>query len=267
MSKQPAIKQPKFDHRIKTLAFPLEDKNLGTLTRGYMTWDKPQPGFSDNARVDFLYNPSSVTATFNMSTAGPTIQFPNAGDTADPRVQLNQTASWSLLFDRTYELWGQYKPDGTPIQSPGPNNNNPAVYGVLADLYQLQQFTGMTMAYSPDGQLGHKLSTTSLIGRQGILQLIPSYVYFGGKKNLAYYGYVTEWDYTITHWTQYMIPMRCLVDISWTMLPPIGNQTTVTGGPGFPPGLKRKITPGANISPNVIPGIPPQTSNAGISGR
>lgn len=267
MAKQPSIKQPVFDSRIKTLAFPLENKNLGTLTRGYMVWDRPQPGFSDNARVDFLYNPSSVSAQFNMSTAGPTIQFPNAGDTADPRVQLNQTASWSLLFDRTYELWGQYNADGTPIQSPGPNNNNPAVYGVLADLYQIQQFTGMTMAYSPDGQLGHKLSTTSLIGRQGILQLIPSYVYFGGKKNLAYYGYVTEWDYTITHWTQYMIPMRCLVDISFNMLPPRGNQTTITGGPGFPPNDHKAPQNGVGNITTMSPSVAPLSSFSGISGR
>lgn len=265
MANQPAIVQPPFDHKIKTLSYPMESKVAGSLTRGYMIWYQPMPGFSTNARVDFLYNPSSVSAQFAMSTAGPTVQFPNAGDVADPRVMLNQTASWSLLFDRTYELWGQYETSGIPKQTPGPDNNNPAVYGVLADLYQMQQFTGMTMAYTPDGQLNHKLSTTSLIGRQGIMQQIPSYVYFGGKKNLAYYGYITEWDYTITHWTQYMIPMRCLVDISWTMLPPRGNITTVSGGPGF---SGERHDPRLGVGGvTFLPSPSPQSSNSGISGR
>lgn len=264
MAKKPAIVQPPFDSRIRTLAYPMESKVAGSLTRGYMVWDKPMPSFANTARVDFLYNPSIVEAEFSMGSAGATIQFPNAGDVSDPRVMLNQSASWSLLFDRTYELWGQYETSGIPKQSPGPDNNNPSVFGVLADIYQIQQFTGMTIANTPGGQLGHKLSTTSLFGRQGILQLIPSYVYFGGQQNLAYYGYITEWDYQITHWTQYMIPMRAVVDISFTMLPPKGNLTTVTGGPGFPPNDHKDPSSGFGLPQNAVP---PITSNAGISGR
>lgn len=259
MAKKPSIVQPPFAREIRTLAFPLEGKNQGHLRRGYMIWHKPFPGFSDNAKVNFLYNPSTVEADFSVGTAGPTLQFPNAGDKADPRVMLNQTATWSLLYDRTYELWGQYNSDGTPKQNPGPDNNNPAVYGVLADIYQMQQFTGMTMAYTTSGQLSHSLSNTSLLGRQGILQLIPSFVYFGGVKNLAYYGYISDWSYQITHWTQHMIPMRCVIDVSWTMLPPVANQVTITGGTASGPG--HKITNG----PAVV--VQPTTSNAGRSGR
>lgn len=267
MANKPAIIQPPFDSRIKTLAYPLEGKNNGSLTRGYMVWEKTIPGFSNNARVHFLYNPSSVQASFSMGTAGATIQFPNAGDQSDLRIQLNQTASWSILFDRTYELWGQYHEDGTPKQGNGPDNNNQSVYGVLADLYQMQQFTGMTVGYTPGGQVSHTLSSTSLSGRQGIFQLIPSYVYFGGGKNsLAFYGYVSDWDYTITHWTQFMVPMRVIVDITWTMLPPPSNLTTITGSPGLGVGARKAHELGLQNASQII-SVSPVSSSAGISGR
>jgi hypothetical protein len=62
-------------------------------------------------------------------------------------------------------------------------------------------------------------NSQTLFQHQGIIQLIPAYVFFGDSKNLQYYGYISEWDVTITHWTQFMVPMRCVINISWTMLP------------------------------------------------
>jgi hypothetical protein len=125
-----------------------------------------------------------------------------------------------LLFDRSYELWSQYDTDGEPKQPIGPDNNNPAVIGCLADIRQMQQFTGMTVGYSTDS--GNTVANSKVAGHQGVLQLIPSYVFFGlkdQKRGLWFYGYVSEWDFTITHWTQYMVPMRCVIDITFTMLP------------------------------------------------
>jgi hypothetical protein len=269
-SGSPAILQPPFDSRISTLAYPLENagNGQGSLTRGYMVWEQTIPGFSTLARVDFLYNPSTVEAEFYMGTYGANIQFPNAGDTADLRIMLNETASWSLLYDRTYELWGQYEPSGNPKQSSGADNNNPAVVGVLADIYQMQQFTGMTTSYTTNGKITHKLKTNSLQGRQGILQLIPSYVYFGAsKQSLGYYGYITEWDYQITHWTQYMVPMRAVVDITWNMLPYVENTSTVTGQPGNPPNDHKAPGNTYGTTSNVVIPVPPVTTNSGRSGR
>jgi hypothetical protein len=147
------MKQPPFDSRITTLKFPLNGgRNFGPLHRGYMVWDKsPLGGLNvKDAKVNFLFNPSSVTADFSMNyNYGATLQFPVPGDQSILRVPLSQTASFSLLFDRTYELWGAYNPDGKPKKKGA--SNDPSTVGCMADVYQMQQFTGMTINYNTSG--------------------------------------------------------------------------------------------------------------------
>lgn len=223
-SKKQPIVQPKFDARIYRLVYPLmggRAPHHGTLKRGFMVWEKPLAGYGGLATVHFLYNPSVVEADYPISdsTVGAVLQFPIPGDTAQLKVPLYQTVTWSLLFDRTYELWGSAD---KPSKSPGKNDNDPSVVGVLADIVQMQQFTGMLVNYSSLGQVQTNPggSSANFAGHQGIIQIVPAYVYFGDKNGLSYYGYISEWDVQITHWTQNMIPMRCVVDITMTMLPP-----------------------------------------------
>jgi hypothetical protein len=226
----PPIVQPNFDPRIKTLRFPLTGGQYGTIQRGFMVWEKPVAGYSGNAYVQFLYNPSTVTAdyyTSNSSTASAYL-FPTGFDQTNLTVPLNQSVEFSLLFDRTYELWGQYNSQGLPSPISNANNpsgiNDPSVYGVLVDIEAMQQFTGMNVAYSSGNPKTTSPAYQTLIGHQGIMQLIPSFVFFGGPESagssLQFYGYVSEWDVTVTHWTQYMVPMRCVINITFTMLPP-----------------------------------------------
>lgn len=269
--KVPTIKQPKFDNRIYRLAYPLTGTDQGILKRGYMVWDKPVSGYSDRAYVHFLYNPATVSAAYTMGDANVTASLlaPNPNDNADLRVPLYQSASWSLLFDRTYELWGQYNPAGGPNQQIGNDFNNPAVVGVLSDIMQMRQFTGMSVGYTPNTSTAKgqtKPPADTFVTNQGILNLIDSYVYFGNTYNLSFYGYVNEWDFTITHFTQNMVPMRALVNISFTMLPTPRHQSnprgTGTGNTnwGYPPGRIRKITPGADFTSVV-------SLRSGVSGR
>jgi len=277
-----AVTHPPFDTRIKTLAFPLEGKGqFGPLKRGFMIWDKPIPGYTTRAQVNFLYNPSSINASYGFDSGiAATLAFPNPGDTANLTVPLSQTVTWSVLYDRTYELWGQYNTDGTPKQSVSGNPFNPAVYGVLTDIYMMQQFTGMKVQYTTQSGTStpttstSSTSTTTTTGAatnanpnnyQGILQLVPMHVYFGDQTNLTYYGYITSWDVTITHWTQYMVPMRCVVDITMNLLPPPYNQTSANIGPtGVSPGTHINGGPTGHLTgpPGSL-----QTSNGNKSGR
>jgi hypothetical protein len=270
MASIPPVTQPPFSDNIANkLGFPLTGMQFGNLKRGKMVWDKPITGFSGNAEVKFLYNPSTVSATYYMATpgVGDILLYPNANDTSDLRVPLNQSVSFSLLYDRTFELWGAYGSDGTSnnVTNPGTDtNNNPSIVGVMADIYQMQQFTGMTVSYNSSGQVTTSTSPTDLAGRQGIMQLIPSYVFFGNTNVLAYYGYITEWDVTVTHWTQYMVPMRCVIDVTFNMLPPKNNQVTITGAPS--PSTGGGINIGAPGSPPVVVPVGP-TSNSSRGGR
>jgi hypothetical protein len=257
------LQQPRFDDRIYRLAYPLAYGDFASLQHGYMIWDQTIRGFSDRATVHFLYNPSDVEADYPVSDSsiGASLLFPVPGDRADLRVPLSQTVSWSLLYDRTYELWGAYDENGKARQK-NTNNNNPSVIGVGADIYQLQQFTGMTTGYDQSG-LTKVENNNSFAGHQGIIQLIPSWVFFGNSLNLSYYGYISEWDVTVTHWTQYMVPMRCEIDVYFTMLPPPSSPSN-SNPTGDTTWGKR---PGSSAGHPVGPGPPQFTTLSGISGR
>jgi len=225
------VPQPKFDSRIYSLAYPLGGNKYGNLKRGSMVWSTTPAipfGYSDVARFQFLYNPSTITATYSM-TPDTSVQagllFPTAYDSTELRVPLSQTVEWSLLFDRTYELWKQYDDTGKPLQDIGTYGNNPAVVGVKADIDQLQQFTGMNVGYFTDSQGNQEATSPSLSKQQGIMQPAFSYVFFGDSNNLWYYGYISEWDVTVTHWTQYMVPMRCVINIDFTLMPMQNSST------------------------------------------
>lgn len=259
------IIQPPFDSRIMNLKYPLEGTRNGTLRRGFMIWHRPINGYSGRAVVKFLYNPSTVSATFSVTdpSVGGILLFPNSNDNTDLRVPLSQTVSWSILYDRTYEIWGQYDSDGKPRQSAGPDFNNPAVVGVLADIFQMEQFTGMNVGYTSGFTASHpKVNDKTMAGRQGVIQLVPSYVHFGDQQNMNFYGYISEWDFTVTHWTQQMVPIRCIIDISWTMLPPPLQPSKAPGAVGF------GGTVGPGPRPAVISDVAITTPvNSGKSGR
>jgi hypothetical protein len=40
---------------------------------------------------------------------------------------------------------------------------------------------------------------------------------------LAFYGYISEWSVNYAHWTANMVPIRCVVSVTFTMLPEAGK--------------------------------------------
>lgn len=268
------IAQPPFDHRLTTLAFPLNGAGGSqTLQSGYMIWDKPIPGYSGRAVVRYLYNPSTVSADYNIADASAqaALNFPNPGDTANLAIPLSQTAQWSLMFDRTFELWGGYAANGLPVNgstsvnSPGLSAADGSTIGVQADVLAFMQFTGMLTNYSG----GTQNVTGAITQNSGIMQLVPSWAVFGNNSvanGLTFYGYVNEWSVQYTHFTQFNVPMRAVVSVNWTMLPNPGttapSQPAVTILPNGQPG------PGATGAGVAIsPGSTVTFGNSGIGGR
>src|ERR1700691_363306 len=137
----PLYVQPPFDPHIRSLTRPFSSGKTA-IQRGYMVWDTSQAfpaGYSKGngpAVVKFLFNPSTVSASYSMASSGAqaAINFPVAADAAQLIVPLEQSVSFSLYFDRTYELW--YSNSSTPIQN----------LGVDVDVMALRQFTGMYAA-------------------------------------------------------------------------------------------------------------------------
>jgi hypothetical protein len=281
--------QPNFDRRLTTLTWPLTSTLSGNypIQRGFMYWDTSvglPTGYSKPAVVRFLFNPSTITTNYILQDSGAqaALNYSNAASSANLVVPLQQTCSFSLLFDRTYELWNSNQ-GGSINQT---QLTDVQIIGVDVDVRAMRQFTGMYATNytdnaaqggtSPTGVFSGSGSTLSGVAgslSQGIMQMVPSYLYFSTPtQGVMYYGYVDSWDVIYTHFTSLMIPMRCEVDVSFTFLPPPAKpassagaalialeqqgQTTSLGGSGANNG----VGPGGQL-PTPVPPV------GGVSGR
>jgi hypothetical protein len=278
MSKSP-LTQPKFDSRINALAFPMQgpqDTPVG-ITRGYMRQYQPLPGYGAKSVIHYQYNPSTVSSDYNLADASAqaSLNFPNSGDTAQLAIPLSQTVSWTLMYDRTYELWGSYNTDGN-TKYPNAAANDPRVIGCEADVMQFKDFTGMltNYTYGTNGA-GGTISAPSQAAQnyslnQGIMQLVMCYAYFGSSgqaNNTQYFGYINEWSVQYTHFTQYNIPMRCVIAVYFTMMPPPAiTTTTAVSSPANPNSnwfVPEQIT---RNNPTAV-AVPLTNTTTGKSGR
>ena len=192
--------------------------------------------------INFLFNPSTVATDYNIgnATLQAAMMYQMPGDSGILLAPLlNQTVSWQLYFDRTFELL--YGGDAT-------SQNDPGVIGVQADIYQFMQFTGVLASLSNQqansiqsaggAAVGSAaIGTASAQTTGGIMMMIPAYVYFGNAaqqyansgstaannnavgQQQSYYGFISEWTAEYTHWTSNMVPIRAAVSITFTMLP------------------------------------------------
>jgi hypothetical protein len=239
--------QPPFSSQLSTLAFPLTNgaSASGTLQKGYMIWSAPYiPGYGQPAVINYLYNPSTVSSDYNIADASAqaSLNFPNPGDSAILAIPLSQTAQWTLMFDRTFEVWNSYDANGQP--SADSTSTDASVIGVQADVLAFMQFTGMMAAYdygTATGQ-GGLAASQNLSINSGIMQLVPAFAVFGSSaitNGLSYYGYINEWSVQYTNWTQFNVPYRAVISVNWTMLPlPTGTAppNPAPAGAGLPQG-------------------------------
>lgn len=252
------LKQPVFDKRMRTLSWPMQGGVPGTaqqdfgggpteLYRGMIVWDKATP-YSSVPEMDFLFNPTTVTASYDMDATdvSTSVLFRAPGDTAAATYAMNQSVSLSLYFDRTFELWGSYDSSGTPLAKPtgttGANGKggitslydlmDATVYGVDVDILAMKQITGQLATQygaAPSGQ-----STKGYvpgISEQGVMTMTPAWMFIGPiDTGLSYYGYVSDFTVTVTHFTQWMVPQRCIIDLDFALLIPPASEP---GGPSF----------------------------------
>lgn len=196
---------PPFDPRMRRIGSPL---NQGTrMKRG---WIQEAEG---TKRVNFLFNPSqldlshSIDATVALSDADQA----NPTDPTDPFYS-SSTGSLSikLLYDRTYELFSPPKNDDLA----GLANK----LGVYADVAAWYTFLDML----------DEMPTTwedTLLKRLPIYK--TAYLFMGNRQ--VYYGWVAGISVVYSHWTQFMIPSRCAIDISMNLLPHSGDAPSRVG--------------------------------------
>lgn len=246
------VTQPAFAKQIRNTSSPMGV--TVPLQRGYMIWDRPNPKYTGGPfndgrdMINFMFNPATVTADYNAnpnSSTAAAMDYRVPGDMGViAPTPLQQTVSFDLYFDRTYEL--NYGGNSSAV-------NDPAVIGVQADVYQFMQFTGITdqgnfnytnivSAINSDPSLKGQNAGGSLANQVlgslrsgGIMQMIPCNVFFGNASaqmdqnasssnfnaiasQLQYYGFITEFTIQYTHWTSSMVPMRCVISVNFMMM-------------------------------------------------
>ena len=243
------LQQPAFDTRMRSISDPLNSGGSPVaFSRGFMVWDVSYAssfgagynGSNALPYVNFLFNPSTVQASYQLSNtaaqAADMYGISSSGASV-AYVSLQQTMEFTIMFDRTYELWDNSQYYGTDV----------GTMGCEVDVRQMKQFTGMFAAasaygsttaptYDPSTGAGDNVfavptGTTQTLQpangvgagpQQGLMVMVPSFVYFGSELTggtSQYYGYIDAWDVQYTHYTNYMVPIRCVVDVSYTLLP------------------------------------------------
>ncbi len=243
---QTLVTQPAFAAQIQSVSSPM-GVNVA-LQRGYMIWGQTMPtlysggGPLGDGRdlINFLFNPSTISTDYNIgnATLQAAMMYQQPGDNTNLLAPLlQQTVSFQLYFDRTYEL--NYGGNSSAV-------NDPAVIGVQADVYQFMQFTGIlasldasqesTLASTVSSAGGGTATAPTSLSTGGIMMMIPCYVVFGNAfqqmnnnasnsnfsalaSQLRFYGYISEWSVQYTHFTENMVPIRCSISVNFTMLP------------------------------------------------
>jgi hypothetical protein len=240
-----------FDPRITAIPFIQSTSNYDDgrtggpkLTRGFIIAEKPINNV--RYRCNFLYNPSVLNVAHSVDSnvlADPNSQVPDDVTSGVFLMPLSQSVNFTLLFDRTYELWDSSKLTGDArIQVP--------LYGVAYDVLSLYKITGIAAPMTLPAQ-GTAADATALSGLQkgafsggpaGPMVNTPAYAVIGSS--LSYYGFITELDVQYTHWTQSMVPQRGQVSVTMNLLPtpPSGN-------------------------PYAFPSFTPHTGSTGNSGK
>lgn len=258
--------QPNFAPQLTNKAFPLSGPGASyTLQTGYMIWDQIMPGYSQRASIQYLYNPSTVSSDYNIADtyAQAALNFPNPGDTAMLAIPLSQTVQWSLMFDRTFELMGSYAANGLPNSiatvNSGTSATDAGTIGVQADVLAFMQFTGILANWAGGAASSLGAQAQSLLaGNSGVMCMWPSWAVFANSNvanGLTYYGFISEWSVQYTHWTQFNVPIRCVISVYWTMLPMPNTQ---------PPSAPQITTlPNGQVGPG---GVAIGTGNIGSAG-
>lgn len=188
-------------HDSKALYLPMM---TGKLSRGYLVQDKNDPAVKQNKHgrplgLRFLYNPTTVQVSYQLSTdIYPSGAAPGGG-VALVGVPGSASLSFDLILDRTYDVWKNRRSRGIR--------------------YDVEQFQSM-LAYTDDTPF---------------IQPVSMWVVFGNPM-LKYYGFIQSFSVLYTNWTQAMVPYRGAISGITMQVLPSGkaqNVKTVTSANNY----------------------------------
>jgi len=151
----------------------------------------------------FMMNPAQISAelAMNQQQLNPFQQNPDIFQSGGYWVA-NQSISFTLYFNRMYEVWQNNSPG--PHGTPGPSGE-----GCRWDTRAVERLLGIFDAQSGTGDVG--------LGNNGWgmypASMLPVQVVFGGPNSIQFQGYISSLDYTYTLFDVNMIPIECYVDV------------------------------------------------------
>ena len=215
-SKDPRdYENPPFDPRILRIWNP----EGGRFYRGYMQQSQEYTnptGRMFPRRVNFLYNPSTITVRYSSSIIGfdPSAAAA-AGDTGTMLIPNMQETTFALFFDRTYEVAGIRHPHRKMASW-----QKRLAYGVRADVMALEEMVGIRDGQGPILRIPLNLcfglpeytddpSQESInAGPVGPDTLM--------RRPIKQFGWVSGMDVQYTHFANNMTPVRAVVNITFT---------------------------------------------------
>ena len=187
-------------------------------------WNTDYTSAANQNVVYFLFNPSVIDVSHAIDTNIPDPTQMSADDLGKAMGPLQQTLSFTLIFDRTYETW-----DSSMV-----NDGGPGQYGCYIDIQALYNMVGVTSPLSAIqnsvGTTGIQTSLAYTFNPSGPMRMTPVRVLFSANV-LSYFGYISELDIEYTHFTTNMVPSRVTVGVSMQLMiaPPSAAQLgTVT---------------------------------------
>lgn len=222
------VENPPFDPRIisrpMTVASGLSGGTKAALYRGYIRQSTDYKPVKNGSRVklNFLYNPSIISASHAIDTGGngllPAFARPDDPSVA-PLLPLNSNVNFDLLFDRTFEMWDRSK-----------INSYVGKRGVFADIEVLYDLVGMydqlNLTDDQKSKLGEGAQGLGDKKYIGVMQYVPVLAFIGSQSRstnaLTYNGVITSISLSYTHFSQDMIPFRAAVSINMQLLPKVG---------------------------------------------
>lgn len=217
---------PKVDPRLNSiLAKRNSPLQLGIIQQ---TDDILQPGSGSPQKYPyacrFMFNPNVINVSYSVAEGVTPPSQLTADQLAATAIYPGQTAiGFSLLFDRTYEV------------AYGPSQYNPrdlTKIGVYRDIAALEAVVGARYSVggtpasggSTDLEVEKGAAANAAPGTSasltGNMLMIPVYLIFGGGRigggnaGMSFVGMISSMNVSYTLFSQNMVPMRAVVDIS-----------------------------------------------------
>lgn len=197
---------PPFDKRMLTIGPPSTGSKH--LKRGRMVVAQ---GHRKGQAVRFLYNPVEISVQHTIDPNG--VLDPSKRQKVPHPTKVGQLVniggvSIQLLYDRTYELWDRALAPSTAGR-----------YGVYADVLAYYRCLGIVGSKTTKSGGGKSPNNGTLDDTEfdlfPVAPIDPTQTYWLYIGNtMRFYGTLTDFEITYTHWSNKMVPTRCAVSMS-----------------------------------------------------